>query len=54
MKRAFQMKQKTFFIVFEGLSFSENKKLIKNSRHKLQALFSFKYNFNSFSQEDFT
>ena len=31
------MKQKTFFIVFEGLAFGEkNKNLIKNSGHKLE------------------
>ena len=29
MKRAFQKKQKTFFIVFEGLSFSEKYKFDK-------------------------
>ena len=34
MKRAFKMRQKTFFIVFEGLSLNE-KNLIKNSGHKL-------------------
>ena len=31
-KRAFHIKQKTFFIVFEGLSFGEK---IKNSGEKL-------------------
>ena len=45
------MKQKTFFVVFEGLSFAEK---IKNSRHKLYSFqifekqeisnFSFSYN----------
>ena len=35
-RRAFKMKSKTFFIVFEGLSFGEqNKNLIKNTGHKL-------------------
>ena len=35
------MKEKTFFIVFEGLSFGEkNKILIKNSGHKLKKLVS--------------
>ena len=29
------MKGKTFFIVFEGLSFSEKHKFDKNSGHKL-------------------
>ena len=32
MKRAFSMKQKTFFIVFEG---RKNKNFMKNSGHKL-------------------
>ena len=31
-KRAFQMKQKAFFVVFEGLSFGEK---MKSSGHKL-------------------
>ena len=29
MKRAFSMKQKTFFIVFQGLSFGEKQKFDK-------------------------
>ena len=32
MKRAFKLKSKAFFIVFEGLSFGEK---IKNSGHNL-------------------
>ena len=34
-KVAFQMKQKTSFIFFEGISFGENQKKIKNSGHRL-------------------
>ena len=34
-KKDFLMKKKMFFIVFKGLSFGENKKLIKNSGYKL-------------------
>ena len=34
-KRAFHMKQKAFFIVFEGLSFGEKIKFDENNGHKL-------------------
>ena len=44
MKRAFQKKQKTFFIVFEGLSFSEKYKFDKKLRTQaLSSIFIYFY-----------